>query len=468
MTTVLEATQMAAASALDDSLVTKLRNELRGDLLRPGDPHYDSARAVWNGMIDRRPGLIARCAGVADVIRCVKLARDHELVLAVRGGGHNISGNAVCDGGLMIDLSGMRAVRVDPRAQTVRAEGGALWGDVDHETQLFGLATPGGFVSTTGVAGLTLGGGIAWLMGQYGLACDNLLSADVVTADGRLLTASPAEHEDLFWGLRGGGGNFGVVTSLEFELHHLGPTVLAGLLAWPVSRARDVHAAFQELIASAPDELIALAALLNLPELGPSVALGVCYSGKISDGENVLRPLRRLGPPAADQIAPMPYIQAQRLFDPMYPKGRRTYWKSNFLQSMDSAVVDTMTEYFRTAPSPLAHSFLEGFNGAVRRVPSESTAFAQRNADYNFTLITLWTDPAEDALHMRWGRDYWQAMQPFSTGGVYVNYLGATAEEGEERIRAAYGATKYARLAALKKKYDPTNLFRLNHNIPPA
>jgi FAD/FMN-containing dehydrogenase len=468
MTSVLASTKPAVASVLGEPVVTRFRDDLRGELLRPGDAGYDGARAVWNGMIDRRPAFIARCAGAVDVVRCVNFAREHGLLVAVRAGGHNVAGNAVCDDGLMIDLSPMRGIRVDPVRRTVRAEGGVIWGELDRETQAFGLATPGGFVSSTGVAGLTLGGGIAWLMGKYGLACDNLLSVDIVTADGRFLTASTTENEDLFWGVRGGGGNFGVVTSLEFRLHPVGPMVLGGLLVHPVSRAREVHRAFQEVTHVAPDELIALIALLNLPEVGPAVGIGVCYNGPIAEGERVLHDLRQFGPALADQIAPMPYTQVQTLFDPMYPRGRRTYWKSNFLSSMDAAAVDTMVEHFRNSPSSLSHSFLEGFTGAVRRVGREETAFAQRDSDYNFTLIALWTDPAEDEMHIRWGREYWQAMQPFSAGGVYVNYLGSAADEGEERVKAAYGPAKYARLAGLKKKYDPANMFRLNQNISPA
>lgn len=468
MTTVRESARWTGASVVDASTVTELGSDFRGALVRPGDSEYDAARSVWNGMIDRRPGVIARCVGVADVVRCVNVAREHQLILAVRGGGHNVAGTSVCDGGLVIDLSGMKGIRVDPVRRTVRAEGGVLWGELDRETQAFGLATPGGFVSTTGIAGLTLGGGIAWLMGKYGLACDNLLSVDVVTADGRVSTANATENEDLFWAVRGGGGNFGVVTSLEFRLHQVGPSVLAGILAWPATRAREVYARFRELTESAPDELIALAALLNLPDLGPSAAIGVCYCGEVSKGEKLLRDLRKFGPPSADQIAPMPYLEVQRLFDPMYPRGRRNYWKSNFLARLDDEVVATMAEHFSQATSPLAHSFLEGFTGRVKRVGNDETAFAQRHADYNFTLITMWTDPAEDELHMRWGREYWNAMQPFSSGGVYVNYLGGAADEGEERVQAAYGPAHYARLATLKHKYDPTNLFSLNQNIRPT
>jgi FAD/FMN-containing dehydrogenase len=468
MTSMLAPTKTAAVSTLKDSVVAGFRSAFGGELLRPVDTGYDGARAVWNGMIDRRPGLIARCGGPADVVRCVNLGREHELLVSVRGGGHNVSGNAVCDDGLMIDLSLMKGIRVDPVRRTVQAEGGVLWGELDLETQAFGLATPGGFVSTTGIAGLTLGGGIAWLMGKHGLACDNLLSADIVTAEGHLLTASATENEDLFWGLRGGGGNFGVVTSLEFRLHPVGPTVLAGALFYPLTRAMEVHALFKELTHSAPDELIALVALLNVPDVGPAVVLGVCYAGPIEEGERVLRRVRQFGPPLADQIAPIPYTQIQQMFDPMYPRGRRNYWKSNFLGSLDDEATDTMVENFRGAPSSLSHSFLEGFSGAVRTLGRENTAFAQRDSDYNFTLIAMWTDPAEDEQNLRWGREYWQAMQPYSAGGVYVNYLGSSADEGEERVKAAYGPEKYARLASLKKKYDPANMFRLNQNIRPA
>jgi len=467
MASVGVAPPLRSAPLSDESLALALGGGLRGRLLRAGDAGYDDARMVWNGMIDRRPALIAQCAGTADVVRCVNFARDNKVLTAVRGGGHNVAGNAVCDGGLVIDLSPMKGIRVDPERRIVRADAGVLWGELDHEAQAFGLATPGGFVSTTGIAGLTLGGGIAWLMGKYGLSSDNLLSADVVTAGGSFLRASATENEDLFWAVRGGGGNFGVVTSLEFRLHPV-ETVLGGLIAYPLGRAKEVHALFREMIDRAPDELIALIALMNFPDIGPIVGTGVCFTGMPADGERLLRNLRQLGQPLIDSIAPVPYTVLQRMFDPNYPHGRRSYWKSNFLRSLDDAAVETMIEHFSKAPSLLSHSFLEGFTGAVRRVPSDETAFAQRDADYNFTLISMWTDPAEDERHIRWGREYWQAMQPYSAGGVYVNYLGSSADEGADRVKAAYGPAKYQRLVALKRKYDPENLFRLNQNIPPA
>jgi len=451
------------AVLIAEEVVSELRADLRGALLRPGDAGYDPARALWNGMIDRRPGLIARCAGVADVVRAVKLARTQGLPVAVRGGGHNAAGNALCDDGLVIDLSAMRGIRVDPAARTVRAQGGVTWGEFDRETQLFGLATTGGAISTTGIAGLTLGGGLGYLMRSYGLACDNLISADVVTADGEVLVASPTEHPDLFWGLRGGGGNFGIVTSFEFRLHSVG-TVLGGMLVHSAERARDVLRFYRDFTQSAPDALTVFAGLMTSPEGAPIVGLVACYNGPIEEGERALRPLREFGPPLADMIAPMPYVKQQSMLDEAFPPGLQVYWRSDFLKSLSDDVLDTLIEHFGRVTSPLSAVLLEQFGGAVRRVPQEDTAFVHRDADYNLAIISRWTDPAGADPHVAWARALHAAVRPFSRG-VYVNYLG---EEGQDRVRAAYGPTLYARLAALKKKYDPTNFFRLNQNIQPA
>jgi len=455
------------APAIEEPGVPELRASFRGTLLRPGDPGYEPGRRVWNGMIDRRPALIARCAGAADVIQAVGFARERGLPLAVRGGSHNVAGNAVCDGGVVIDLSGMKAIRVDPARRTVRAEGGVTWGEFDRETQAFGLATTGGIVSTTGIGGLTLGGGIGWLGRSYGLACDNLLSADLVTADGRLRTVSATEHADLFWGLRGGGGNFGVATSLEFRLHPVGP-VLGGLLIHPFDAARDLLRLYRDFTATAPPELTCFAVLATSPEGAPMAAVALCYNGRPEDGERVLRPLRSFGSPMVDGIGPMPYTGLQSMLDPFYPPGLLNYWKSSFLTGLGDDAIDTMLAYCADRPTPLCHMAIEHMGGAVSRVGAEESAFAQRDQPYNFLCLGVSTDPAEAEACVRWARRFWEAMQPFASAGVYVNYLGAEADEGAERVRAAYGAAKYERLSALKAAYDPSNLFRLNQNIRPA
>jgi hypothetical protein len=451
-----------------DSTIQDFKARLRGALLRPGEAGYEDARRIWNGMIDKQPALIARCAGVADVIHCVTFARDHSLLVSVRGGGHNIAGNAVCDGGLMIDLSGMKGIRVDPVRRTARAEPGLTWGEFDHETQAFGLATTGGQISTTGIAGLTLGGGWGYLSRKYGLACDNLRSVDLVTATGQLLTASATENAELFWGVRGGGGNFGIVTSFEYQLHPVGP-VLAGFMIHPFERAKEVLTFYREFSNAAPDELASGAVLITLPNGPPVTAIPVCYSGPIEEGERLLRPLRAFGSPLADQIGLIPYTAAQKLIDVFYPPGRQQYFKASFLKEISDAAIDTMVAYCANRPSPICHLVIEHtLGGAVSRIDREATAFNHRDVQYSFLCIGACTDPAEAGRCVRWAREFWEAMQPCLTGGVYVNYLGQEADEGAERITAAYGIEKYQRLVALKNKYDPTNLFRLNQNIKPT
>jgi len=457
-----------AEAVLGEGVVEELRASLRGQLLRAGDDGYDEARKIWNGMIDRRPALIARCAGVADVLHGVNFARTHHLLVAVRGGGHNIAGNAVCDGGLMIDLSRMKGLRVDPVRRRARAEAGLTWGEFDRETQAFGLATTGGQISTTGIAGLTLGGGWGYLARKYGLASDNLLSVDLVTADGQLLTASPTEHADLFWGVRGGGGNFGVVTSFEYQLHRVGP-VLAGFVIHPFEKAKEVLTFYREFTSAAPDELAANVVLLTMPDGTPVAAIAVCYNAPIEAGERILRPLRAFGPPLADQIGPMPYTAAQKLADAFYPPGIQNYWKSSFLKEISDEAIDTMVAYCANRPSPMCHGGIEHqLGGAVSRADREATAFNHRDVQYSFMSIGECTDPAEAERCVRWAREFWEAMQPCLTSGVYVNYLGQEADEGAERIKAAYGPEKYQRLVALKNTYDQTNLFRLNQNIKPT
>jgi hypothetical protein len=456
-----------AGSVVEEPAVEEFKASLQGALLRPGDVGYDDARKVWNGMIDRRPALIACCRGVADIINSVNFARTHRLLVAVRGGGHNVAGNAVCDGGLMIDLSLMRSVRVDPARRTARVEPGATWGEFDRETQAFGLATPGGQISMTGVAGLTLGGGWGHLARRYGLASGNLISADVVTAEGNFLTAGETENADLFWALRGGGGNFGVVTSLEYRLHAVGP-VLGGLVAYPLEQGKEVLRLFRDLTVAAPDELASDIVMITLPDGTPVVGTVVCYTGPGDAGERLLAPLKTFSPLLMDSIVRGPYTTAQKLVDDIYPKGLQYYWKSSFINAINDDVIDIMVRYCANRPSPMCHGLIEHqLGGAVSRIDREATAFDHRDVQYTFMSIGQCSEPSEAADCVRWAREFWEAMQPHSTGGVYVNYLGQEADEGVERVKAAYGPGKYQRLVALKNKYDPTNLFRLNQNIRP-
>ena len=453
-----------AAVAPTDAAAGDLRSRLRGEVLRAGEPGYEAARRVWNWMIDKRPGLIARCAGEADVVAAVGVAREHGLPVAVRGGGHNVAGNAVCDGGLVIDLSPLKGVRVDPERQTARAEPGVTWGELDRETQRFGQATTGGLVSTTGIAGFTLGGGLGWLMRRHGLACDNLLAVDLVAADGRCLTASAEENADLFWGVRGGGGNFGVVTSFAFRLHPIGE-VLAGVVVHPWGEARAALRFCREFTAGVPDELTAHALLFNSPEGEPGVGFAVCYAGEPREGEAVLGPLRSWGRPAADTIERRPYAAWQRVFDEANPPGRRNYWKSSMLRRLDDGLIDDLVEAFPSVPSPSSSVLIELLGGAVGRVGDGETAYAHRDAAYDFLIASVWDDPGEDGAMVGWAREIFGVMEPYARESVYVNYLG---DEGEERVRAAYGTAKFDRLVALKDRYDPTNLFRLNQNVRPT
>jgi len=444
------------------------KQSLRGPLIAPGDTTYNEARQIWNANIDRRPGLICRPVGVADVLSAVHFARDHHLLVSVRGGAHSFPGTCVCNGGLAIDLSLMKGMRVDPVRRTAHAEPGLTWGEFDHETQAFGLATTGGQVSTTGIAGLTLGGGWGYLARKYGLASDNLLSVDLVTANGRWLTASATEHADLFWGVRGGGGNFGVVTAFEYQLHEVGP-VLAGVVIHPFEKAQEVLTFYRDFTRTAPDELASGVVLVTLPDGIPVAAIPVCYNGPIVEGERILNPLRAFGPPLADQIGPIPYTAAQQLIDAFYPPGLQQYWKSSFLQEISDGAIATMVTYCANRPSPICHAVIEHtLGGAVSRVDREATAFNHRDVPYSFISLGVCTDPAEAETCVRWARECWEAMQPFLTGSAYVNYLGREADEGAERIQAAYGAEKYQRLVALKNTYDPTNLFQLNQNIKPT
>ena len=447
---------------LTGSATKNFRESLRGQSFCPGEPGYDAARIVHNAGIDRRPALIARCASASDVMSCVRFAREHDLLVSVRGGGHSIAGKAVADAGLMLDLSGMKGIRVDPAARTVRAEPGLVLGEFDRETQAFGLATTMGVVSRTGIAGLTLGGGLGWLVRKYGLACDNLISADVVTAEGQLLTASATQNADLFWGLRGGGGNFGVVTSLEYRLHEVGP-VLGGAVFHPVKKTREVLGLYREITASSPDELTMQVATMTLPDVGQVAGIAACYCGRIEDGEGLLKPLRTFGSPVLDLFAPMAYTQLQSMLDPFFPPGRYAYTKANFLQDLTPEAIDAFAQY-AAAPSPYTSGVLEHLGGAFSRLPSTETAFPHRNYPYNFSIWSNWVNPGDSEKNIRWSREFWDTMRPFMGKGAYVNYL---EDEADPQAREAYGPN-YEALVALKHKYDPTNFFRMNHNVKPA
>jgi hypothetical protein len=450
---------------LEQPGIETLKASLRGELFQPGDDDFETARRVWNSMIDRKPALIVRCAGAADIINAVNFARTNNLLVSIRGSGHNIAGNAVCDGGLLIDLAGMKGLRVNPARRTARAEPGLTWGEFDHETQAFGLATTGGFVPTTGIAGLTLGGGLGFLMRQFGLTCDNLLSVDLVTAAGQLLTASATENADLFWGVRGGGGNFGIVTSFEYRLHAVGPMVLGGFIFHPFSMAREVMQFYREFTSTSPDQLTTHLAFATSPDGHPVVAFILCYSGPLEQGEEVIRPLREFGSPVADMVVPMPYTAVQALGGPLYPPDRLNYWKSSFLKELSNDAIETLIAQFATVPSPFSAVAIEELGGAVSRVGKDETAFGERSAHYSLIITSEWIDPAESEKNTQWARNFWEARRPFESEAVYVNYLGT---EGEDRIKAAYGPAKYERLVALKNKYDPTNFFRFNQNIKPT
>jgi len=452
---------------LDTAAVESFASNLRGQLLCSGDDGYDEARTIWNAMIDKHPALIARCTDDSDVVQSVNFARDNDLLVSIRGSGHNVSGNAICDGGLMIDLSLMKHVEVDTERLVARVGAGVLWREFDQETQAFGLATTGGTISTTGVSGLTLGGGVGWLMGKHGLACDNLISIDIVTAEGQLLTASDSQNQDLFWGLRGGGGNFGVATAFEFQLHPVGE-VLGGMIIHPLDQAVELAKFYHEFTSTSPDELGSMFVFVTSPEGERVVAIAVCYNGSVDEGTRVLEPLRAFGTPLADMISPMPYTQVQAMLDEGFPAGLQNYWKSNFLSGLDETAIELLVDHVRNAPSPNSAIAIEHFGGAVNRVGANDTAFNHRGARYNLIILGMWPDASDKDENVSWVRNLWDAMQPYSSGGVYVNYLGQEADEGPERIKAAYGQEKYERLVTIKNNYDPSNLFQLNQNIKPT
>ena len=451
-------------AVISEAEVKDFRNSLHGETLLPDDAGYDGSRRIWNAMIDKRPAMIARCSGPADVVNSVNFARENNLLISVRGGGHNFPGNSVCNDGLMIDLSQMTGVRVDPVAMTVRAQGGTKWGAFDHETQAFGLATTGGTDVDTGIAGLTLGGGIGWLSGSYGLSCDNLVSADVVTADGRFLTASADENPDLLWALRGGGGNFGVVTSLEYQLHPVGPEVLAGWLVYPADKAREFFPLVNDFTDNMPDEMNLITFLHTLPDGGgKACSILLCHHGDIAKGERVIRPLRKLGTPILDNVRPMPYTEAQKLA--VAPAGRRNYLKSHFVSKVSDDIVDIALDYFERITSPLSSILFQYLGNAARRVPAGDTAFGHRHALTEWATNAVFLDPGESEVHIRWVREFAADLLPFSSG-AYINQIGTEEEDGAEAIQAAFG-DNFQRLAALKEKYDPQNLFSHNQNIRP-
>jgi FAD/FMN-containing dehydrogenase len=446
----------------------------RGEIVDRGHPRYDELRKVFNGMIDRRPALIARCREARDVAAAVRFARAAGLPVSVYGGGHNVTGNAVCEDGVTIDLRPMKAIAVDPDTSTCRAEAGLTWGEVDAATQQHALAVTGGRVSTTGIGGLVLGGGSGWIERKCGFAVDNLLSAEIVTADGRILTVSETEHPDLFWGTRGGGGNFGVVTRFELRLHPIGPTLLGGVLLYPAAMAAPVLRNFRDVMADAPDEIGSGIALFTAPPEDPVpepvrgqpvVGVVACYAGAVEDGEEALRPLREFGPPALDLVEPMPYVALQQLFDADYPFGMRNYWTGEFLSGLPDEAIEILCRFHLSKPSPLTEILLLPGGGACARVAEGAMAVGGHDAPFNIHFLSLWDDPAGDEANIAWTRALSAAIKPFATGRVYVNFIG---DEGQERVVASFGAETYARLQRLKRRYDPYNVFRSSQNIKPA
>lgn len=457
------------------SAIENLRSSLRGEVLEPANPAYDSTRVIWNAMIDRRPALIARCKNAADVAASIKFARDNSMGIAVRSGGHNVAGYAVCEGGLMVDLSLMNAVRVLPGLDRATVEGGSTWADVDAATAPFGRATPGGLISNTGVAGLTLSGGIGWLRGTHGLSCDNLMAADIVTADGMLIRASETENPELLWALRGGGGNFGIVTSFEFKLHPVEPELFFCGPAYPEERANEILPLWRDFMKTAPDRLSGLAEFStvqpdpSIPEQAWGrrvVALAHVYDGPADEGERITQPLRGFGEPLVDFSGRMPYRTLQSIYDPLFPKGRdRCYWKSTYLSNLDDAVVHDITSRLKLRPSEMTFASIWKFGGAVQNIEADATAFGDRSMPFMLSLDAIWSDAADDDKNIGWVRNFWNDMQRHSTGRMYLNFPGHG--EGEKLVQNAFGADIYARLQKVKRKYDPDNIFRMNQNILP-
>jgi FAD/FMN-containing dehydrogenase len=478
MTTLDITTLDGSKQNIKREIADSLQAAMRGAVLKAGDAGYDEACIVWNGMFNKRPALIARCEGAADVIAAVNFAREHDILLAVRGGGHSVAGNSSCDDGLLIDLSRMKGVRVDPKAATVRVQGGATLGDMDRETQVFGIAAPAGVVSTTGVGGLTLGGGTGWQTRRRGLTIDNLLSVDIVTADGRLRVASASENADLFWAVRGGGGNFGVVTSFEYKAYPVGPTVLLCCPLFPFEDSGKVMRAFREFVRTAPDEFGAALLFWFIPENpyfpqehhGKPVVIPIMvYIGDIAEGEKLARPIRELGTPLVDLSGPIPWTALQSMFDPFVPKrAQHYYWKNLYIKRTDDEVIEALIKIGASIPSKRTYLVWQPLGGgAMSKVGASDTAFGPRDMGYMFEFDSMWVDPAETEMNVAWTRKNWADLQRFSTGGLYINFPGL-GEEGEKLVRSAVGDTNYDRLAKAKAQYDPGNLFRLNQNIKPA
>lgn len=448
---------------VEDSAIQAFSSSVSGPVILPDHPDYDAARRIWNAFIDKRPGLILRCRDTGDIVQAVRFARAQGVRVAVRGGGHNVAGRALCDDGLVIDLSDMKEVRVDPEARTARVQGGATLGDLDRATHAFGLAVPVGVVSRTGVAGLTLGGGVGWLVRKHGLACDNLLACEVVTAEGEVVTASADSHPDLFWALRGGGGNFGVVASFLFRAHPVA-TVLGGLIVHPRERAAEVLRHYRDFMTTAPEDLTAYAALITTPDGMPACAVIPCWIGEQGEGERVLRPLRGFGPPIMDAVQPMPFPTMQRMLDDAFPDGTRNYWKSTFVRELGDRTIEVIVEHANRMGSPLSAVVVEYYAGAAGRVGQAETAFAARAAEYDIGFMAQWTDPGEDDRHIGWARAMADALAPFSSGRYLLNFL---SEDDPQTVRTLFGPN-YQRLAEIKRRYDPTNFFSVNQNIRPA
>jgi len=460
-------------NTLSEEAIEALQSQLRGEVIQPADPEYDQARTIWNAMIDRRPAAIARCSGVADVVHSVEIAKQHNLLLSVRSGGHNIAGNALCDGGLAIDLSTMKSVHIDPHARRAYVEPGATLGDFDHEAQLFGLATPLGINSTTGVAGLTLGGGFGWLTRKYGMTVDNLMSVEIVTADGERLWANAEQNADLFWAVRGGGGNFGIVTLFDFKLHPVGPEVMSGLVVYPFEQAKSVLNQYREYVKTIPDDLCVWAVLRKAPPLpflpedvhGTEVVIiAFMHAGDVEEGKRLIDPVRHFGEPVGEHVGVNPYTGWQQAFDPLLTPGARNYWKSHNFAELSDEAIDTVIEYAGKLPSPQCEIFIALLGGEANRVAADATAYAHRDVNFVLNVHGRWDEADQDERCVSWSRDFFNAATPYAMGGVYVNFM---TEEETDRIGSAYGPN-YDRLAEVKQKYDPDNLFHLNQNIKPS
>ena len=460
-------------SRIENKIIQELKSKIRGQVISPTEPDYNKARTIWNAMINKKPGVIVRCSGVADVITSVNIARDSNLLLAVHGAGHNIAGNSVCDGGIMIDLSQMNSVRIDPKSKKAYVEPGAILGDFDHEAQAFGLATPLGINSTTGVSGLTLGGGFGWLTRKHGMTIDNLISADVITADGELVHTNENQKPDLFWAIRGGGGNFGIVTLFEFQLHKVGPDVLAGLMVFPFKDAKSVLKKYRKFVQKIPNELNVWAILRQAPPLpflpkrvhGKEVViLAILYSGEIKQGQKLIKPLRRFAKAHGEHTGAMPYEAWQQGFDPLLTPGARNYWKSHNFSELNDGALDAIIEYAGKLPSPQCEIFIGLLGGKAAKVSPDAMAYGNRDANFILNVHSRWDKAKDDTRCISWARDFFDASAPYATGGVYINFV---TQDETDRIAAAYGKN-YNKLVRIKNKYDPNNLFRVNHNIKPT